>query len=257
MKKMLSFELIKFIKNRKIFLSLIVIGILSFILTYLFYLLSPDKTASGFLLLSEVLNFIYPLLSFLIAILGTLIFSSEYDYKTLPMLLIGRISRKIVIISKVLTIFFITLFILLSVFLFSILAGFIFSNFKSLEIKGYVIRDSLSLWKIVFLTFFLLFISFFAYGIMGFLVGVILKYTLPSIFLTFSLVFLFTLFSFFPGIKNYVFSSYSQMPIESMLKMSKGINISYKWISNFLIFHLVYILIFIFSTFFIFEGREI
>ncbi len=257
MKKMLNFELIKFIKNRKIFWSFPIIGILSFILTYLIYLLSPDKKTSGFMLLSQMLSFIYSFFSFLIAVFGTLIFSSEYDYKTLPMLLIGRISRKKIIISKIIVIFFITFFILFSVFFFSILAGFIFSNFKSLEIQGYVIMNSLSLWKMVFLTFFLLSLPFFVYGVIGFLVGVILKHTLPSIFLTLSLVFFFTLFSLFPGIKNYVFSGYSQIPIEFMSKISKGINISYKWISNFLVFHLVYLFIFIFFSFLIFERREV
>lgn len=257
MKILVRFEFLKSIKNKKILSSFLIMGIFAFIMIYLLYLFSSEKKISGFLLLSQMLNFIQVFLYFFSSIFGVIVFSSEYDYNTLPMLLLGKISRKKIILSKIVVLFFINLITLFIIFIFSIIAGFVFSDFKGVEIEGYVVRTSFSLWCNLFLVFVLLLFSFFLFSVMGLLIGIVLKHTLSSIFMTFSLVLFILVLSLFPGIKSYIFCSYSQFPVEFLSRMCSGVNVSKGWIVYFVLFHLIYLFLFIFLSFLIFERRDI
>lgn len=256
---LIKFEIIKFLKDKRFFILIIIIGIFSFLSGYIFYLLSPLKDKpSGFLIISNSLNFIYYFISIFATIFGVLIFSMEFENGTLHMILLGKYSRFKIIINKMLSLFLINIFLLFISFLFIIICGLIFSKFEEIIIQGYVLKSLFSLWLYTILTFFLLAISFYTYSLMGIFLSTIAKNILPSIFLSIGIYFFLNILSMFPKIQDFLFPYYLNSAIEIFSKITKGIDTSYfPFLYYFLLSNFIYIFCFSFLTIFLFKRMDL
>ncbi len=257
--KLLKFEIVKFLKDRRFIILTIIVGIFSFLSGYILYLISPLKDKpSGFLMLSNSLNFIYYFLSIFALVFGVLTFSIEFENGTVHMILLGKYSRFKIIINKMINLFIINIFLLFISFISIIICGLIFSKFEGIIIQGYVLKTSLSLWLYTILTFFLILISLYTYSLMGIFLSIITKSVLPSILLSISLYFLFNILSIFPKIQNFLFPYYLNSAIEFFSKITKGIDISYfPFLLHFFLSNFIYIFLFSFLSIFLFERMEL
>jgi len=256
---MLKFEIIKFFKDKKFIMFFMIIPIFSFLLGFLLYTISPSNDKpSGFLLLSNSLNFIYPFLCIFKSLFGSLTFSSEYEGQTLKMLLIGKFSRTKILINKIVFLFILTFLLTFISFLFNIFSGISLSNFKSIEIQGYVLKTSFSLWILTFLTFFLLIFPIYSFSLMGLFLSLIIKRLFPTVLITLIFYFLLTILSVFPKIQNFLFPYYSNTLLDYFSKIVKGIDVPYfPFLYFFILVNFLYIFIFIFSSIFLFKRMDL
>lgn len=256
---MLKFEIIKFFKDKKFIIFFIIIPIFSFLIGFLLYIISPSRDKpSGFLLLSNSLNFIYPFLCVFVSLLGSLTFSTEYEGQTLKMLLLSKFSRTKILINKIIFLFIFTFFLIFISFLFNIISGLIFSNFKGIEIQGYVLKKSSSLWILTFLTFLFLIFPIYSFSLMGLFLSLIIKRIFPSVLTTLIFYFLLTILSIFPKIQNFLFPYYSNTLLDYFSKIVKGIDVSYfPFLNFFILINFLYIFILILSSIFLFKRMDL
>lgn len=255
MRTLINFELLKFFKNKIVFFVLVFI--VSFLLNGVIYLIAPSYSKpSGFLMLSSLLTLISPLLCFIVIILGVMFFSQEYEGGTLRMILIGKFSRVEILIAKIISLLISVSILVFIIFLSSIFAGLLFSHFEGIKIQGYVLKTSLSLWLDTFRFFLVLILFLYSYTLLGFLLGLVFKRFLFSIIGSFFIYFLLITFSILPKIKNFLFSYYFDLMIDSFGKLTKGIYVSIPFFVSLLV-NLFYVFIFVFSGIYLFKRVEI
>jgi ABC-type transport system involved in multi-copper enzyme maturation permease subunit len=259
MKMLIKFEILKFLKDKKFIIFFTIIPFFSFLTGFLLCIISPsDDKPSGFLLISNSLNFIYPFLCIFTSLFGSLTFSSEYEGQTLKMLLLGKFSRTKILINKIIFLFFVTFFLIFIFFLFNIFSGLIFSNFKGIEIQGYVLKKSSSLWLLTFLTFLLLIFSVYSFSLMGLFLSLIIKRIFPSVLITLIFYFSLIVLSIFPKIQNFLFPYYSNVLLDYFSKIVKGIDVSYfPFLYFFILVNFLYIFILIFFSIFLFKRMDL
>ncbi len=257
--KLIKFEILKFLKDKRFIILTIIIGVFSFFSGYSVYFISPsyDKP-SGFSMLSGSLNFMSNFLCIFTLLCGSLTFSMEFENGTLHMILLGRYSRNKTILSKILSLYIMSIFLLIVTFLFTIFSGLIFSKFEGIKIQGYVLKKLSSLWFYTILTFLLLSISIYTYSLLGIFLSIIAKNILPSILLAIGIYFLILILSFFPKIQNFFFPYYLNSIVEIFSKITKGIDVSYfPFLYQFFSLNFFYIFTFSFLSTFLFKIMEL
>jgi len=256
MAHLIRFEFVKFIKNRKIVWGFVIFGIFNLFFPMLYgKLLLTEK--NGFLLIASVMNLLYPFAPFIIVTFGAVVFSLEYSYGTVYTIFTGKVSRQDFISTKIIFLLIFSVILTVEMIIFPTISASVMGKFRGIQVNGYTVVSSSTLWSIYLLTFLFITVSSFTYSLIGFFFGVLLKQTLPSILLSFVNVFILNIFTIIPGLRKFSFSTYSFHVLDYFVKASKGMLMSRNWISGFMMTHLVCIAIVLFCVYGLFKRREL
>ena len=246
-------EFLKFFKNSKILLTLLVFGIVTLVFGYAY----GKSVDNGFLLISRVLSFLYPFVPFIFTIFGAFSISSEFENGTIVTILTSTVSRTKVIEIKIL--FLAAISMLFSLMLTDILLipALIFTHFSGIQVNGYTIISAKSLMGILVMVIFFTGLSNFVYSLLGLLAGIVLRHSIFSVLAGFFTILTFNIFAILPDINKAVITSYSMIPIDYFLSCSRGMLMQTKWVPGFLTIHAIYTIVLVIFVLLIFRKIEI